>query len=694
MPAAPWRVLGALAGAALLLGLVSTPAPAAEGGTLDIAIDSLEPVIPTAESILRIQGRVANASDEAVDAVTVRLRIGSRPLLDQDAIDATLAAEVEPPMGSPDDVPLDVTRIELPGAIQPGEQRVFRLRIPVADLRRTLDGVYAVGVEARGRDARGVEQRLGVERTLLTLMPAIGPRLGVVWLWPLVDRPARDADGVFLDDATAKALRPGGRLSELVRTGAQHRGLVTWVADPELLQAAADIADGYRVVQGDRVVVGNDPQSAARWLDHLRRAAADDDVHVLPYADIDASASRRAQLETDVIRAVTSAAAIGEVALGRPLDAGLAWAPSGRYDKRTSDLLANAGVRTVVLSTNALRVAPDAANTGAATLGTPVGPVAAVLTDQPVAEILAAPQGGPDQIVQARQRFLARTALIAQDSGEDATIVAAPDDVRWAPSSPLLESLLAATRRAPWLEPTSFADLLAAPRVDASRARYTATERDEELTPAYLASVRRAQSGVEELTGVVDDDPDAASAFTAALLRAQSAAWRGDETQARALVRRINTELRTRIDLVRVLSTGTVTFSGDAGKVPVTIANDSSATVTVGLALVGQPATRLISEPLQDITVEPGRKVSVEVPARVLGGEALTVDVQLRTREGQPYGEPAQIILTSTAYARAAAWAMGAAFLGIAIFVVIGVTRRIRSARNEARADRSGSVSS
>lgn len=688
-----WAAL-ALAGAALVAGLTSSPADAADGATLDVVIDALEPVIPTADGNLRVQGRVANASDEAVEQVTVRLRIGSRPLTDQAALDATLAAEVEPSSGSPDDVPLDATRLALDGAIQPGEQRAFRLRIPIAKLQRTQNGVYALGVEARGRDIGGAERRLGAERTLLTLMPTASQRLGVVWLWPLVDQPDRDADGVFLDDGTPQALAAGGRLSELVRTGAQHRGLVTWIADPALLQSAADIADGYRVVEGDRVIVGADPEAGARWLNDLRRATASSVVHVLPYADIDASASRRASMSTDVIRAVTSASPIAEAAFDRGVQARLAWAPSGRYDKRTSDLLANAGVRTIVLSADALRFPDTTTAPAIAALGTAVGPVAAVLVDPGLADVLGAPQRTPDEVVRARQRFLARTALLVQNSDSDATVVAAPNDLRWDPSSSLLESLLSATQRAPWLRAMSLDALLAAPRADGTRARYTDDQRQEELPAGYLASIRRSQAGIEQLTGVLDDDLDAAADYTNALLRAQSVTWRGDLTQARDLVRRVDAELDARIARVRVLSSGTVTFSGDAGNVPVTVANDSEATVTLGLALVGRPSTRLISEPLSDITVEPGRKVSVEVPARVLGGEALTVDVQLRTRNGLDYGEPAQIVLTSTAYARAAAWVMGVAFLGIAIFVVIGVARRIRHARGAERSNGSGSVTS
>ena len=40
-----------------------------------------------------------------------------------------------------------------------------------------------------------------------------------------------------------------------------------------------------------------------------------------------------------------------------------------------------------------------------------------------------------------------------------------------------------------------------------------------------------------------------------------------------------------------------------------------------------------------------------------------------------------QITVTSTAYSRAAAWVVALAFLAIAVFVVVGIVRRIRAAR-------------
>jgi hypothetical protein len=179
-------------------------------------------------------------------------------------------------------------------------------------------------------------------------------------------------------------------------------------------------------------------------------------------------------------------------------------------------------------------------------------------------------------------------------------------------------------------------------------------------------------------------------AYASALLRAESAAWRSDLSTGRALLDSISSQLREQTGLVRVLSEGTVTFSGDTGRVPVTIANDLDRDVTVGVELVASPSPRLESDPVQGIVIAPGKKVSVEIDARVIGGRSLPVRVQLLTPDGQAYGSPATIELASTAYARAASWVVIVAFVAIAVFVVVGIIRRIRRVRRGHTAPGSG----
>lgn len=184
------------------------------------------------------------------------------------------------------------------------------------------------------------------------------------------------------------------------------------------------------------------------------------------------------------------------------------------------------------------------------------------------------------------------------------------------------------------------------------------------------------------LASILEDPGSVTDPYAAALLRAQSSAWRDDLPVGERLIRTINAGLAVETNKVRVLSAGTVTFSGDVGKVPVTVVNETDQTVRVGLALLGSPATRLSAEPAADIAIEPGRKVSVDITARVIGSDPLPVRIQLLTPEGERYGVAGTITVRSTAYARVASWVVVVAFIALAVFVIVGIVQRIRRARS------------
>jgi hypothetical protein len=207
------------------------------------------------------------------------------------------------------------------------------------------------------------------------------------------------------------------------------------------------------------------------------------------------------------------------------------------------------------------------------------------------------------------------------------------------------------------------------------------------LTAEYLADVRSVSRELASFTSVLDNPIGVSDAFASALLRTQSSAWRSEPQTGRELLGTVQSQLTGQIDQVNVLSDGTVTFSGETGRVPITIENSLDRAVTVGVELRASPSIRLESAPLSDITVEPGRKVSVDIEARVVGSNVLPVRVQLLTPDGSAFGTPARIELASTAYARAAAWVVAIAFVAIVVFVVVGVIRRIAVARRGGAAD-------
>lgn len=687
-----------------------TPAHAVSGAPVQIVLDRLTPVVPEPGDNLRIEGRIVNNTANVIANAAVRARVSAEPLTRRSQITKVREAGLDPqepeepgtePFTEPVAVVVDATREAVADSIPPSGQVSFAIRIPVADLPFAEQGVYAIAVEVlgvrRGTAGQEFEQRQGIMRTFLPWFPnpeAITP-VQMVWLWPLADYPARTAEGVFLDDQTPLAISSGGRLDELVQSGSLQPRSVTWIADPAVLQSVQDMTDGYRVQRSGEVVVGDRSQDAQTWLTTLDSAlrqatppATDaPTLRALPYADIDAGALTRADMSTDVVRSITQAVPVASAAIGQPVTGGIYWAPSGRIDRTTADLLASAGVRTVIVSGRFLR-AQDAfagANTGRAVISTSFGALQAVLREPRMSDLLTSPQRNRSDAIEVRQAFLAESGVLAGTIPQDApsrAVVVGPDDIRWDPSTTVVNSLLRATISAPWMTPLSLDELLSGPTNPLQRKRggYGRIAQAAELPSEYLAQVRRASEELAGFTSVLDNPIGISDVYAAALLRSASSAWRAEPERGLELLKDTRESLNAQVSQVQVLSDGTVTFSGDTGRVPVTIENNLERSVTVGVELRASPSLRLESEPLTGINVEPGRKVSVDLQARVIGGNTLPVRVQLLTADGSRFGSPARIDVASTAYARAAAWVVAIAFVAIVVFVIVGVIRRIRIA--------------
>ena len=700
----PRLVLALLIALAALVGITPVALAMPEGSTIEIVFDQFTPVVPKVKGTLRISGRVLNISSRPINNVSVQLRVADLPLVDRSSIaavsDADLVSDLDRGSRS-----IDITRTLIAASLAPNQQASFIISIAIAGLGFTDPGTYVIAVEALGAipSVDEFDERKGTERTFLPWFPTgsgVTPT-NITWLWPLADRPARNANGVLLNGETPKAMSPGGRLDSLVQIGANFPGQVSWFADPDLLQAASAMAQGYLVQENGIPEVGDQSAAISNWLTSFRSAldesaaasGVESQLRVLPYADIDATATRRADLGTELIRAVTQAPIISRAAIGTPVAGTTYWAPGGRIDEETAELLASAGVTTVALSARAVTTSSNAP--AIASISTPAGTVTALLIDPVLANLLTTPKISGNDVILARQRFLAETALLATSSIGAAYVVAAPLDVRWAPNSQLLSDLLSATTTAPWLSAHSLDELLANGPTFGQNLNYGQIAKNAELPTAYLQQVMKAQARLQQFVAILDDPAAVSVGFTQAITRTLSAAWRSAPLTGKDLLKQVNIELGKQMSQVHALSKGTITFSGDAGRVPITLANDLDQSVTVSMQLVGVPAVRLESPPVTNIVIEAGRKVSVEVEARVIGGDPLPVKIQILTPDGLKYGVPSSITLTSTAYSRAAGWVVGAAFLAILIFVVAGVTRRIwKAQRSQKSTESSDTVSS
>lgn len=673
--------------------LTASPARADEAtAPVRITITGLAPVALGQGTTLTMSGTVANTGLTTITALSVRLTLSTTPIVERREL--RKAAEAEAGYGS---IPLYATTTALVDALPAGAKADYRISADTASLPLGAPGVYVVGVEAIGYGPSGYVI-LDTQRTLLPFVPDAVDPVNVTWLWPLATTPAQTPDDVLLGETIPREISPGGRLDDLLSAGASSPS-ISWVVDSQLLQVASDMSDGYLVDKGGTIRAGTAADDAAAWLARARQIlGVPEDIQrstprqrplwAIPYADPDADALTRAGLSTDLVRSTTAAPEVVERQLDRDPDGTLAWAAGGRLDREALDVLASAGVSTVVVRDKA---APAVAGLGYTPSGyvdveASGGRVRALVVDPGLLNALELPQGNQATILAARQRFLAELAFVALEPADRTRyLIAAAGSPRWDPNPRLLRAIIASLRSTPWTRLVPVSTVLAQPDSPAERLVDPDARRARELSAGYLERVATTQRSVESLRTVLTDPLRVTAPLSSALLRAESSAWRTRPREGERLLDSIDASLAETESSVYVVPRDNVVLSGDRGSVPVTVTNDFDQTVRVGVIITANPAARLDAQPLTAVDIEPGRRASLEVPVRVVGGEALAVSVQLTDPSGNPFGEPVSLELRTTAYSRAALWVAIAAAAVLILLVVYDVVRRARQRRSKRR---------
>ena len=680
------RVWGLVCALAVVAVVLVAPPPAsvrADDRAARVAITSLTPFVLVPRGALQLSGRVANAATYDLTELSVRLTISPGPLPNREAIDAVAEG-----MNSFDGFAISATTTPVAATLQPGRSRDFRIRIRVRDLPLTSSGVYVLGVQVVGVDPRLGYTVLSTARVLLPWVPEQPESaLNLVWLWPLSADPGRTPDGVLLGRSTPRDIDNRGRLRRLLDAGSTAPRAVSWIVDPALMQTVDEMTDGYLVEVGGTIEPGEQEDAAKDWIARLQQIASRQSIWSLPYADVDADALLRGGLERDVVRAIGVAPTVVANSLESSPEGTIYWSPGGRIDASTLTLLASTGIRAVVLRDQALPplVDPGFTPSGSVDLDTSFGPMRAVVSDAGLMSALSMPQGNASEVLAARQRFMSELAFVAleQSAGQPRVIVAAGRSTRWSANPRLLRELLTSLRLSSWITPMTLDSLLAIPPSAVARTRdsYGSAQRERELPVNYVQRIVVEQQNLGLLQSVLSNSVDLVEPISESLLRSGSSAWRTNIVRGELLLDSINTDLSADIAKVAVVSRGTVIFSGNSGSVPITVANDFDRAVTVGLRLTGQPAARLVSEPLESVEIGPGRRASLEVPVRIVGGDPLPVTVHVITPDGRDFGAITTLELQTTAYSRAALWvSVGAAAL-LVLLVILDTYRRARQRR-------------
>jgi hypothetical protein len=198
------------------------------------------------------------------------------------------------------------------------------------------------------------------------------------------------------------------------------------------------------------------------------------------------------------------------------------------------------------------------------------------------------------------------------------------------------------------------------------------------ITKTTLGVIRLAEENRAAMQSVIAGTPDETNFFRA---MARVSSTNLTKQSLSSLRTDLRDEALNLLSVVRILSAGTVLFSNETGNVPITIQNSLSVPVTVLVEATGEPSVRVSTEPVNAVTVGPGKRKSIEIRTTLQGTGTAQLRIQLTNLAGAPLGSAAVISLSSASYARVATWVIGLAGALLLIFIVRNVSRRILSVR-------------
>jgi len=688
-PWTPVLVLGTVLAGAVLPAAPAWAAPGAgDDGVrpVQITIDRLEPHTVVPGATIEISGTLVNDSTETYTDLSVRVQRG-------DAL--TTRDELSDELASPGDAVTAIAPFrELDRDLEPGDSLQFSYTATTDDLQLTGGGVYPLLVNLNGTPGDGTAERVGELSTQLVVeQPAPAGRTGVAWLWPITDRPHRDATGAFTDDELASEVAGGGRLDravqvlqQLPRTPGADPGQgdpavpVTIAVDPALLEELSVMAAGrYTVTDGDGTEDGAGTADAADLLDRLRRLAADLPVVALPYADVDAdslvasgqtavvtrslpgtadgTARQPAAGTTDDPEAGAGADIVRDV-LGVEPRTDLAWPAGGALAPATLDTLQDGGVRTVVLTDSATTSGPDA--TGAdgrpaaarTTVPAADGDVTVLVADARLSDLVrqATPDAGNGR--ELEQQYLAElgvlnSQLTARDPAAQQTVLVVPPR-RVDPDPAVVAAMMGDTTQ-PWLAPLSVEQLGEGPQTGPG----TLVAPDAGLPADGLDQIARTSRVRDDFAGAVVGDPATVLAgYDAAIARAASAEWRDDPDGFAASATDLQAtmgELRDQVTLVAPVD-GTYSLASSDAPLVLTVRNDLPFAVKVRLELATRGNVGITTDDIGVTTLQPASRTPLQVPTHVRQSGGFAVTARLTTPGGGQLGDAVQIQVKSTAY--------------------------------------------
>ncbi|MFJ9039790.1 DUF6049 family protein [Streptomyces sp. NPDC102406] len=675
--------------------------------TVDVAVNQLSPVAPTAQDTLTVHGKVTNNGRQAVTGAHVGLRVGAsyggRTAIDDAAKSGT--------GGAPDGTEIASKYAEKVARLAPGATRDFSLSVPVKELHLGADGVYQISVALMGQTAaQPYTQTLGIQRTFLPWQPeGADVRTRTTALWPLISDTHLTAETgtneqqtpVFNDDSLARQIGPGGRLQQMLALGDDLD--VTWVIDPDLLASVDAMTEAYTIKGVDgKFTSGKDQAIAKEWLNDLQKAVQDQKVVTLPFADPDlASLAHTGTKVTGSLGhlkdATDAAVATVDTILHVKADTSYAWPAEGAVDPDIVKVATSAGANKIIARSDTFRETGDLSYTPSA--ARPIGGGAtAVVADARLSTAFQGDMARAENSTLAVQEFLAQSLMLTMQTDKQRSVVVAPQRMPTSSQAHALAQALHALQDGTWSQPQSLAaatkakpDPGATTRVPSTRA-YPASLRKQELSRAAFEQIQGTQGDLENFKVVLTDQSRVVTPFGRAIDREMSTSWRGRAGTSASFRDGVSTYLSDITNQVALIEKSGVRLSGRSATIPVSVQNNLWQDVDhLVLRLTSANGTRLkigdgVSED-KAVKIASGHSQSVKFTTTTKATGPITVYAQLYTEDNQPYGRQIAFKVDATEITPTVMLVIGG---GVLLLVLAGFrmyTQRKRAAAAQPQED-------
>jgi hypothetical protein len=691
-PSTRFAALAAVAAAAAALPFVAAPsAPAAERtgrlapDSVSITVDDVTPTVPAASTTARglsVTLTVTNRSRQTLRDVRIEGERGE-PITRQGELDRAIA-RVAPPSGHI--VPIEPTRrVQL--SLSPGarQQVIFETTTSIRDdsgLCICADAshqyIYPLYFSAHIARDGAVDQQLGIAGTFVPAFYVPPAPVRVSWVWPLVEQPHRLDDSssptappLFVDDALAAAVAPGGRLDRALAVVEDASTVpMTLLVDPETIDELQVMASSpYRVqVDSTKSIPGTGGTAAAAWLARLRTLLANNpalSMQLTPYADPDVDTLTAAGLPWQTGLPPELAARVTTALGGTLPPSTMAWPLGGVSSRPTLDALVHAGVNTVLLNSSAVTPKPPSGGVrpGLARLSVGGTDVAVGLLNSALQKLVSqgVTVGGRGTAVLPTLISELAVRAVQEPQAEHVAVLAPP---RWVdPSVAEASRIIRETSSSSFAKPVSLAAAVSGELLPNGRSRLAVVRgTGPTLPPVNLAAVQQVTNDVPALSSLLTPvtpgtlDPRAAAILAELPLEGQrlaSSAWSRPSSAAAGekMARAVTAELSGFLNGVLIVtpSHSSYTLGSSNSPLPITVENnlDYPARISVDVSTVnGLPG---FTAKAQTAVVDAHSKRTIHVDTKVDPIGRIQVLAQLRTPDGQrQLGSAVQMTVRNT----------------------------------------------